>query len=215
MPARPRRYNDPCGIARALDAIGDRWALLVVRELLLGPKRFSQLRRGLHDASANVLSQRLRDLEAAGLVRHYKLAPPASVLVYELTERGSALEPVLIELGRWGSQLPPPVGVELGVDALMIALKTRFNARVAADLCASYELRLGEDHFRLDVADGRLQLARGRLANPAAVIDTDPATLRAVAFGRQSLADALRSERLGIQGNQDAAARLLNLFAAP
>jgi DNA-binding HxlR family transcriptional regulator len=215
MPARPRRYNDPCGIAQALDVIGDRWALLVVRELLLGPKRFSQLRRGLHDASANVLSQRLRDLEAAGLVRHYELAPPASVLVYELTERGSALEPVLIELGRWGSQLPLPVGVELGVDALMIALKTRFNARVAADLRASYELRLGEDHFRLDVADGRMQLARGRLANPAAVIDTDPATLRAVAFGRQSLADALRSARLGIQGNQDAAARLLNLFAAP
>jgi hypothetical protein len=90
------------------------------------------------------------------------------------------------------------------------------------DLLASEALRFAigvhirvQRHFRLDVADGRLQLARGRLANPAAVIDTDPATQRAVAFGRQSLADALRSARLGIQGNQDAAARLLNLFAAP
>ena len=86
MPAR--RYDDPCGIARALDAVGDRWALLVVRELIFGPKRFSQLRDGLHGVSPNVLSQRLRDLEDGGIVRRDALDPPAGVAVYELTARG-------------------------------------------------------------------------------------------------------------------------------
>ena len=100
LPA-PRTYHDPCGIARALDLVGERWALLVIRELLLGPKRFTQLRHGLHDASANVLSQRLRELELAGLVRRRKLGPPASTLVYELTERTWVLIAESPE-GGWG-----------------------------------------------------------------------------------------------------------------
>src|SRR5690242_11949133 len=98
-----RSYADPCGIARALDVVGERWALLVLRELMLGPRRFGQLRDGLPDMSPNVLTQRLRELEEDGLVRKIMLDPPASVAVYELTERGRAVEPVLIELGRWGS----------------------------------------------------------------------------------------------------------------
>ena len=98
-----RRYDDPCGIARALDVIGDRWALLVIRELAFGPRRFLALRAGLHGISPNVLAQRLRDLESAGVVRRDTLGPPASVAVYELTERGRELRPVLLALGRWGS----------------------------------------------------------------------------------------------------------------
>ncbi len=98
-----RTYGDRCGVARALDIVGERWALLVVRELLLGPKRFSDLRRGLPNVSPDVLSQRLRGLEAADILRHRTLDPPASVQVYELTARGHALEPVVLELGRWGS----------------------------------------------------------------------------------------------------------------
>ncbi|MDR2987928.1 MAG: helix-turn-helix transcriptional regulator, partial [Nocardiopsaceae bacterium] len=111
--SQSRQYDDPCGIARALDVIGDRWALLVVRELVFGPKRFAQLRSGLHGVSPNVLSQRLRDLEGAGVVRRAMLAPPASVAVYELTDRGRALEPVLLELGRWGSHEPITTSREL------------------------------------------------------------------------------------------------------
>ncbi len=99
-----RTYGDPCGVARALDAVGERWALLVVRELLLGPKRFSALHRGLGAASQNVLAQRLRELEAAGIVRRRRLGPPAGSWVYELTEQGSELEPVLIALGQLGPQ---------------------------------------------------------------------------------------------------------------
>src|SRR2546430_1222281 len=124
-----RRYDDPCGIARALDAVGDRWALLVARELIFGPKRFLQLRQGLRGVSPNVLSQRLRDLEAADIVRRDMLDPPAEVAVYELTASGRALEPVLLELGRWGSQQPMTSAGELSVSALLIALETVFDPR--------------------------------------------------------------------------------------
>src|SRR5215475_467381 len=101
--ASKRTYGDACRFARALDVVGERWALLVVRELLFGPKRFGTLRSGLPGVSPNVLSQRLRELEDAGIVRHDRLPPPANVAVYALTDRGRALEPILVELGRWGS----------------------------------------------------------------------------------------------------------------
>src|ERR671914_171759 len=101
-----RTYGDMCGIARALDVIGERWALLIARELILGPKRFTDLRAGISHASPNVLAQRLRELEEAGILRHRKLPPPASAQVYELTEWGLELEPVLQALGRFGARSP-------------------------------------------------------------------------------------------------------------
>ena len=122
-----RTYGDRCGVARALDAVGERWALLVVRELLLGPKRFADLHRGLGGMSQNVLSQRLRDLEHAGVVRRRRLGPPAAVSVYELTERGADLEPVLMALGRWGREQPLDGAEAFSTDALMLALRTTFD----------------------------------------------------------------------------------------
>ena len=127
-----RRYDDPCGIARALDVVGDRWALLVVRELIFGPKRFSQLRDGLNGVSPNVLSQRLRDLEDGGIVRRVALDRPAAVPVYELTPRGLALEPILLELGRWGSREPLAAAGQLSASAVLLALKTVFDPAAAA-----------------------------------------------------------------------------------
>jgi DNA-binding HxlR family transcriptional regulator len=211
----PRTYHDPCGIARALDLVGERWALLVVRELLLGPKRFTQLRRGLHEVSANVLSQRLRELEEAGLVRRYKLGPPAGALVYELAERGYTLEPVLLELGRWGSRLPmtSDAHTRLGVDALMIALKTRFDPAAARELRATYDARVGEDRFRIDILEGRMDVTRGSVARPTAAITADPATFRSVIFGRQPLAEAVGAGKLEIAGDLQAVTRLVELFA--
>jgi DNA-binding HxlR family transcriptional regulator len=211
--AAPRTYNDPCGIARALDVVGERWALLIVRELLLGPKRFGQLRRGLHDASANVLTQRLRELEQAHVVRRSKLGPPADVVVYELTPRGYALEPVLLELGRWGSQTPLTSTAELGIDALVIALKARFSAARAADLRARYDLCLGSDRFTVEVADGSISMQRGAAARASARITADPAHFRAVVFGRQSLSAALRSGKVAIDGDRRAVDRLVTLFS--
>ena len=108
--AGKRTYGDPCGIARGLDLVGERWALLVVRELILGPKRFTDLRVGLPQLSADVLAERLRDLEVAGVVQRRKLPPPAGSRVYELTAWGQELEPVVLAIGRWGSRAPFPPG---------------------------------------------------------------------------------------------------------
>jgi len=210
-----RSYGDPCGIARALDLVGERWALLVVRELLLGPKRFTDLRAGLPGASPNVLSQRLRELERAAIVRRRKLGPPAGSWVYELTDWGLELEPVVLGLGRWGSRAPQTATAELGVDALMLALKTQFDPGAAGDLHATYELRLGEERFRAVVGGGRLELARGGADHPDATIDADAATLRGLVFGGRQLADARRSGDLRLDGDQRAVARFLRLFPRP
>jgi DNA-binding HxlR family transcriptional regulator len=170
-----RTYSDRCGIARALDAVGDRWALLVVRELLLGPKRFTDLRAGLPKVSPDVLAQRLRELEAAGVLRRDWLPPPAASQIYELTDRGRELEPVILELGRWGSREPPNDG-PLGPDAAVIALMTMFGG----ELDGTFELRLDGQVFTLRATDGRLDAARGPAADPAAVIEGRPGTLASV-----------------------------------
>jgi DNA-binding HxlR family transcriptional regulator len=209
----PRRYDDPCGIARALDVVGDRWALLVVRELMFGPKRFLQLRDGLHGVSPNVLAQRLRDLEGAGLIRRDVLEPPASVAVYELTARGRALEPVLLELGRWGSQEPVTTARELSVSALLVALKTVFDPSAAAD--ATYALRVDGQWFRVTVASRSIDIAAGRPERATATLDTDAATLRAVAFGREPIAGAERDGRLTVHGDRAAAQRFTRMFPVP
>jgi DNA-binding HxlR family transcriptional regulator len=201
-----RSYGDPCGIARALDVIGERWALLIVRELLLGPKRFTDLRAGL-GASPNVLSQRLAELEAAGVVQQRT----AGGALYELTDWGRELRPVLLQLGRWGARsVHRPVG-ELTVDALMAALEATFVPKNAAELCASYELRLGEERFSVEVGEGTIAIARGTPPRPDVVIDTDPATLRALVFGDQKLAGA----PVEIRGDARLARRFFRLFARP
>src|SRR3982751_1787844 len=160
--ARTRAIEDGCGIAHASELLGQRWALLVVRELLLGPKRFTDLRTGLPDISPNVLGQRLRELEESGIVRRRKLAPPAAPQVYELTDWGRELEPAVLSLGRWASHSPSfPLGAEMGPDSLVLAMKTAFQPEKAAGLEATYELRLGEIPFEIAVKEGRLEAARG------------------------------------------------------
>src|SRR3569833_2939798 len=143
MPVLKRHYDDPCGVARALSAVGERWALLVVRELLLGPKRFSDLSRGLADMSQNVLSQRLRELDASGVVRRRRRGPPVSASGYELTERGQELEPVLLALARWGSRLPLGSDAELSTDGLMLALRTTFDPALVTGAAGADLLELG------------------------------------------------------------------------
>ena len=214
MPRR-RTYGDRCGIARALDVVGERWALLVVRELLLGPKRFTDLRGGLPHLSPDVLTVRLRDLERAAVVRRRKLAPPASSWVYELTEWGRELEPAVLALARWGSRAPFPGGdAGLGIDSVVLALMTLFDPGGAEGLEASYELRLGEERFHARVAGRRLEVARGEATEPDAIIETDPATLSAVLWHDQPLATALRSGRVAVEGSRPAARRFLGLFPA-
>jgi DNA-binding HxlR family transcriptional regulator len=213
--ATKRTYGDRCGIARALDVVGERWALLVVRELVLGPKRFTDLRAGLPGLSPDVLSQRLRELERAGLLRRRKLAPPAGSRVYELTERGLALEPILLELGRWGSQTPLLEGeAAFSADSFVIALRTLFDPAAAAGVDVTVELRLGEDGFRSRVAGGRLELARGSAERPDAVVASSPGALAAVLWHDRPLAEALRTGDVEIEGSAPAVRRFLGAFPA-
>jgi DNA-binding HxlR family transcriptional regulator/putative sterol carrier protein len=199
-----------------LDLVGERWALLVVRELLLGPKRFTDLRTGLPNASPNVLAQRLRGLEAAGVVRRGKLPPPAASRIYELTEWGRDLEPVIISLGRWGVRSPSkPPDAALGVDSLILSFRTMFDPERAEGLGASYELRLGEESFRAEVVGGRLEIERGLAAAPDAVVETDAGTLAALVYGELELDDALRSGELGIEGDRELVERFIALFPLP
>ncbi len=215
MPAR-RTYGDPCGIARALDLVGDRWALLVVRELLLGPKRFTDMRKGLPHLGPDVLSQRLRELEHAGVVRRDTLPPPAGSRVYELTEWGHELEPVILGLGRWGSQAPfPPGDRELGVDSFVLALKTLFDPAHADRASGTYELRLGDQRFRARLADGRLEVRRGGADQPVAIIEADPGVLQQILWHGRRLRDAVRAGEVNITGEQGAAERFLSLFPLP
>ena len=210
-----RSYGDSCGIARALDVVGERWALLVVRELMLGPKRFTDLRSGLPTASPNVLSQRLDDLEATGVVRRRKLEPPAASWIYELTEWGRELEPVLLALGRWGSASPSMPAAGLSVDSLMLALKTTFDPSAGSGSGSGagvYGVRLGDDRFRVEVADGHVEVARGAADDAVAAIETDTVTLTRLVFGGLPPADAVRSGDAVVTGDRRAFARFLRLF---
>jgi DNA-binding HxlR family transcriptional regulator len=215
--ATRRTYGDGCAIAQALDLVGDRWALLVVRELLLGPKRHTDLRRGLPNASPVVLSQRLAELEGAGIIRRRKLPPPAGARVYELTDWGSELEETVMSLGRWAARSPTPRSPApiRSADSVILALRARFDSRAAHGLAARYELRLGEERFRIDVADDRLDVARGDADRADATIDTDNDTIAAVLWGGRSLADAQRSGTMTIAGDEAAVDRFVQLFPMP
>jgi DNA-binding HxlR family transcriptional regulator len=205
-----RTYGDPCGIARALDLVGERWALLVVRELLLGPKRFTDLRAGLPHVGPDMLAQRLRELEQAGVVRRDRLPPPAGARVYELTDWGRQLEPVVLGLGRWGSQAPlPPDRGELGVDALVLALKTLFDPGRAEGLTGrTFALRLGDAVFALRIGETGLEAKRGPASDPVATIAADPGVLQSVLWHGHA-------NGLEIAGDRRAAERFLHLFPLP
>lgn len=196
-------YEDPCGVARALDVVGQRWALLVVRELLLGPKRFRDLVRGLPELSQNVLSQRLKELEAAGVLRRVVAGPPVSGPVYELTPSGAALEPVLIALGRWGRHRPLSGAGPMSVDALLLALRTTFDPTAAGDLATEVELRVDTDTVTVSVARGELAMRRGSSARADATVTADVASLRTLIY-RGTAAPGVR-----IEGDRKAVRRLV------
>ncbi|HZI91261.1 MAG TPA: winged helix-turn-helix transcriptional regulator [Thermoleophilaceae bacterium] len=214
--AGKRTYGEACGIPRALDRVGERWALMIVRELLLGPKRFTDLRTGLPNVSPDVLAQRLRELDESGVVQRRKLPPPAASQVYELTEWGFELEPVVLALGRWGARAPePPDNAGMSFDAHILSLMTLFDPELAEGFDASLELRLEEHRFRAEVADGELEVVRGDAIAPDVTIETGPGTLIALVHGHRQLAEALSAGDIEIAGDEQVAERFLGLFPLP
>jgi DNA-binding HxlR family transcriptional regulator len=206
-----RSYGEQCGVARSLDVIGERWALLIVRELLLGPKRFNDLLAGLAGASPNVISQRLRELTASGVVRHRDLGPPARVGVYELTDWGRELEPVILHLGQWGTRAPLPEGAHAGLDSLLLALQATADPAVVN---GRYELRVGADVLTVDGTSGTVRIRRGSADRPAATLATDAGTLFAVVFGSRTVAAAAKAGDLRLDGDPQAFDGLTGLLLA-
>jgi len=211
-----RRYQDACGAAQGLDLVGERWTLLVVRELLLGPKRFTDLREGLPGISTNILADRLETLEVSGVVRRRTLPPPAASKVYELTDWGMELGPVVEALGRWGVRSPwRSEEDEIGVGGLMVSFRTMFDPEAAGDLEASYEVALGDQGFGLEVEGGGIRVYRGAPDDPDARIETDVETLGALVYGGRDLEDALSSGDVVIEGDRSDVERLTGLFPLP
>ncbi len=211
-----RSYDDRCGIARALDVMGERWALLVVRELLHGPKRFGDLQRGLGSISQNVLSDRLRELQSGGVVERFRLGPPASATAYRLTARGQELRGVLAALGRWGSRLPLTSGAAgMSVDAVVFALESTFDPGSAAELSVTVELHLSADSFVAQVREGVLTVERGSSPDANLVLELDVPTLEEAAFGRTAVADLLAAGRLRCDGSISLAERFFTCYPLP
>jgi DNA-binding HxlR family transcriptional regulator len=214
MPIR-RPYGQACGTAYALDLVGDRWALLIVRELVLGPKRFTDLRDGLPGIGPNVLSQRLKELEDAGVVQRRTLPPPVSAPVYELTEWGSELDDVVIQLARWGARSPElPREAEMRPEWVVLGLRALYDPEGDPEP-ALYELRFGDEVFWVRVEDGALNVGRGEAGEPDAVITTAVDAFARLMQGGLSPAAALRSKAVEVEGGRAALARFMSLFRFP
>lgn len=205
-----RRYDDACGTAHGLELIGERWALLVLRELMLGPRRFSELKADLPGISANVLTQRLTELEAKGLVRKRKLPPPASVQVYEATDWGLEAEPVIQTLGRWAARSPahnpqlPLSGV-----SIMLSFRTMLDAQRANGVSGTFGFRFGYDEYAGRLDAGAFEVERGDARACDVTFTASPTQLAAVVYGGAPL------DSVKVDGDLGLARRFIALFPLP
>lgn len=211
-----RRYEDACGTALALEFVGERWALLIIRELLLGPRRFGEIRAGLPGLSANVLTQRLAGLEADGIVVRQKLPPPASVQVYALTPWGHEAEPVVLAMGRWALRSPRhDPRLPFSRVALMLALRMLMLPDRAIGWAGRIGFRLGEETYLATVDGGAFGIARGTLGGAEAIFVGEPNDFLPVLFGTMPLAAALAEGRFAVEGDITRAADFATLFLLP
>jgi DNA-binding HxlR family transcriptional regulator/putative sterol carrier protein len=208
-----RIYGQFCGIARAVELVGERWALLIVRDLILGPKRFTDLRQGLPRIPTNVLAARLRELEQAGIVERRVQTRPQTSIVYGLTEYGRELEAPLRQLGEWGARalgLPREEDI-ITLDSLLLALSTTFRREKARGLEAQFQLHVGDLIVHAVVRDGHLEVAPGILYNPDLVLEAGPA-LKTLMAGEISPAEAVRSGAIRIKGKRELLTTFVELF---
>jgi DNA-binding HxlR family transcriptional regulator len=205
-----RRYDDACGLAHALELLGERWAMLVLRELAYGPRRFSELKADLQGISANVLTQRLSELEARGLVRRIKLPPPASVQVYEATEWGLEAVPVIASLGRWAARSPcHDATLPMSHVSIIMSLQTLLSPALADGLRARIGFRFGEANYVTMLRDGRLDVKRGEVADCDVEFIGTPSEVAAVIHGGAPF------EIIKVEGDLELAKRFIKLFPLP
>ncbi|WP_174273374.1 winged helix-turn-helix transcriptional regulator [Sphingomonas bacterium] len=216
-PVEKRWYDDACGTALALELVGERWSLLIVRELMFGPRRFGELRAGLPGISANVLTQRLEGMERAGILERRKLPPPASVQVYALTDWGRESEAAMAALGRWAVRSPlHDPRLPLSGASLMMSFRTMLDPTRTRGIDARIGFRIGPDPFAAHLHDGALDVVRAEADDAALRFATEEAgTIAAAVYGGVPLADLEAGGALRIEGDRALAERFMTLFPLP
>jgi DNA-binding HxlR family transcriptional regulator len=216
-PDPKRAYGQFCPVAKALDLVGDRWTLLIARDLIMGPKRYTDLRTGLPGIATDLLAARLRALEAAGLIRRRELPPPAPATVYELTDGGWSLARVVEAIGRFG--LPyvgePALDEDAPVERLVLALVPSFRPEAVPGLEETYELELAGEAFQVTASAGAARVARGRAENAVLRLRTDPATLIGLLRGELTPSEAALAGKIAADGPDQALDHFLTAFAWP
>ncbi|HEX2125285.1 MAG TPA: winged helix-turn-helix transcriptional regulator [Thermoleophilaceae bacterium] len=210
-----KRYDQYCPMAHALSLVGERWALLIVRELLHGPKRYTDLAEGLPGIGTNILAGRLRDLEQDGIVQKRTLPPPAASTVYELTDYGAGLEEVLYALARWGARSlgPPGPEDELYPEWGLNAFAALFDPEAARGLSETYVLKIDDDVFTARLRDGRLEASVGAAEDADVVVELDMDTFFALTSGELAPTEAAARRRARVEGDPDALERCFRVLS--
>lgn len=211
-----RRYDDACAATHAIGLLGERWTLPVMRELMLGPRRFGELKASVAGISAKLLSQRLEELEAAGIVRRARLPPPASVGVYELTQWGREAGPIFQAMGRWAVKSPDhDPGRPFSPISLMLSFRTMLDPQRALGLAATILFRIGEEAFTLRLAGGGAEPARGEPERADLVLAGTAQAIAAAVYGGAPLAELEANGMLSVEGDRKLAERFVTLFPLP
>ena len=209
-----KSYNQYCGLAYALDIIGERWTLLIIRELIAGPRRFTDLMAGLPGISTNLLSERLKRLEQQGILSRHTLPPPAGSTVYELTSLGQALEKTLLELGKWGSQFVPQSAegaTLLNVGSYALTLRTFFRPEQAQGVNETYELRIDHEVLQVQIKEGEIHVHQGETRTADAIFQTDMPTYLGLLQRQIQPDEAVSKGLIRIEGDPGALSRFLNV----
>lgn len=212
-----RGYHQYCAAARALDLLGERWTLLLIRELLTGPKRYTDLLRALAGIGTNLLADRLKSLEGAGVIQRDELPPPAASTVYELTCRGRELEETIVALARWGLPLldERQEGDAWEPEWSILAMRATFRPEAARGVAEQYQFEVGDEVFHAAVAEGKATTGRGPAAQPAVIVRADVDAFLGVANGSMTLENAAQSGRYVIDGDPAAFERCVAIFGLP
>jgi DNA-binding HxlR family transcriptional regulator len=210
-----RKFDQYCPVAHALSLVGERWSLLIVRELLRGPKRYTDLTHGLPGIGTNILAARLKDLEACGVIQKRTLPPPAASTVYELTEYGAGLKEAVYALARWGVRTigPPGPDDELYPEWGMNALAALFNAEAARGLTETYALVVEGDAFTARIVDGALEATMGAADDADVVVEVDMETFFGLTSGELAPKDAVKSGRARVQGDLETLERCFQVLS--
>ena len=216
MGAKKRSYDQYCAVAKALDVVGERWTLLMVRELSTGPKRFKDLLSGLPGIGTNLLTARLKALEEQGIVRRATLPPPAGSNVYELTGLGRSLEPVIVALSRWGSKLldAPREEDDLRPAWAVVALRAALEPGAAGRIGEAYEFRIDDEVFHVRIEESGLAARQGPAADAVLVVSGETEAFLSVAAGRLGLAEAVEAGAIRAEGDRDALERCLRMLGS-